>query len=322
MDLKKIRALLKDAECLASKNSRYPTSNHFFVRIIQGATKLSRRKWIKVTTAVGAAAGTALEGYKHFQESKVAFDQKANKQHFRVLFDLDKSEFLSLSNGEANCYWSDRSAQPRRVSKFRQDAMLHFKSLVDKLVGDGAEQKIGLDALANTKTNNLFLAGPLSSPFVARLSGYEIQDTKSTSSVPPIFFSKKLRWGFFCGDQSFGIFDNKPYQARRYDEQNEVTRPCYGICDNLESPDSPIFYSKPDSPSQWLKLDFLLITRVLNGKATGKSDSKHSVLISGMHGHSLEAFTRGGEILKNLGKLSELVARAGKPDQFQVMIPV
>jgi len=164
--------------------------------------------------------------------------------------------------------------------------------------------------LFNEDDKDLVLfGGPVTNPLTAKLTGYKYEKVlyENKEIEFPRFISNEIfRFGFYCGEQSYGVFNNKNEKVFRYEDKEKIERPRYGIIDN-----GIVRFFEINS-NGFQTEECLIITKVYD-----YSNQRNILSIAGMHGYSSEAFAN--DIDTNLLKLSEL---AKGNNNFQIIVPV
>lgn len=154
----------------------------------------------------------------------------------------------------------------------------------------------------------LHLGGPVANIFGGKFTGYTYE-WRDGKPFPILVGNTRFRWGYDVGQNNFGDRG----ETLRNEDGVAKPKPRYALIDN-KSRDRLIF---PRVDEQGRSLDdWLLLTRIPNVY----SDSSKSILsIGGMHGHSLEAFTK--DLYSSFNHLESHVRFSELSKNFQILLP-
>lgn len=155
----------------------------------------------------------------------------------------------------------------------------------------------------------ILLGGPVANVLGGAVTGYRYEHLPSGIDLP-VFKSSDFRWGYYCGDSEYGSYSGVIQKAKRCEGGVIIERPLYAIVDNRSS-SNPRRFRKDDNG--FLKEEVLLITKTRNPF----QDDFSMFIIGGMHGYSIQQFSRNIE--KNL---SELKNKLRGSNQYQIYVPV
>ncbi|MDM3872206.1 hypothetical protein QSV34_12700 [Porticoccus sp. W117] len=201
----------------------------------------------------------------------------------------------------------------KKLSTFLEFSSSSFSSYIQKahnLELEIVENNLHHDFNYNPHKSALFLGGPVANDYVKKILGYTdkrvIRDKDVVNLPIPDESNKRVRWVQLHGETDYGIYNGKKELAKRYDNGKLVERAIYKLYDKNEK-----FTFRPLlSYEGFLEREWMTIVKLNELNST-------KVIIGGMHGHSIEAFSRNITInLENIRSLSS------KFDQFQVIVPV
>jgi hypothetical protein len=221
-----------------------------------------------------------------------------------------------ISNGTTNklAQLAGRSGpSPYMQAASRDVSSYILGSVADRTEIEIVEGQDSVGAIVENRSDALLLGGPVSNDLSSYITGHDyepiVQDGKPLRLPKFIGRDGRLRWGFYCGDEGFGMHGGKRLRALRYENNELQSRPRYGIIDDPQRRELRLL---PVDRHGRLEEEALLITRTRSPWAKGF----YTTSIGGVHGHSAVAFAYNVE-----NSLEELRRLVGDAKEFQVFVP-
>jgi hypothetical protein len=238
----------------------------------------------------------------------------------------DRSLMLRILNLRGTVQFFAGSTNKRKafeggegISVYLRNSAKTFSSYVIKAMGgesrfrevDETDARLGLNLPEN---DVILLGGPVANNLAALLTGHRftrIQKTQRTLLLPHFDLSSGLRWGFFCGDDDYGVWKGQELKASRYDDEKLVERHLYGLWDTARGDAQHPRRLALDS-SGFLAEEALLVSRVPNPY----DRTKAVLILGGVHGYSTLAFCSNLE-----PSLENVVRLQANREFFQLLVP-